>query len=291
MQKNLPKIALVLVAMAWGAAFIFNDFILEYLSPAQILALRFTLATIISAIFLFKKLKKFSWSEFKWGVLSGLFMFLGFYYQTIGLDQTTVSKNAFLSSLSVIFIPFINRSVFKEKISRISFLAATITLVGVGFLSYDGSEFGQLNSGDIYSLISAVFFGSQMLVNERCKKYLSDEKMMVSQMFTSAVLSWLFIIFTNDLAFNLSVNTLASIGYLGLVATCLAYAVQNYALNYVPSTTVSLILASESIFASLFAVIFQGESLTAYMLIGGALIILSIIISEVFSNWEPMKIK
>ena len=77
----------------------------------------------------------------KAGILMGIALFMGFSLQTIGLQYTTPSKNAFLTALNVVIVPFIAFLILKKKIGIKGIVGAILSVVGVALLSLNGNHF------------------------------------------------------------------------------------------------------------------------------------------------------
>ena len=72
--------------------------------------------------------------------------------------------------------------------------------------------------------------------------------------------------------------------YLVLFCTLFAFYVQNYAVRRTSPTRVSLLMGSEPLFGAIFAMVWLQESLTALQLLGGALILFSVIVTSTRDN-------
>lgn len=83
-------------------------------------------------------------------------MYIAFALQTVGLQYTTPSKNAFLTAVNVIIVPLIAYAVYKRRIDGYEIIGSIMAIVGIGFLSLQGSL--TMNIGDALSLACAVAF-------------------------------------------------------------------------------------------------------------------------------------
>lgn len=83
----------------------------------------------------------------------GLYTFLGFAFQAIGLETTTASRSAFLLYLNVKFVPFLAAVLLGRAIPGSTWLSAALALAGTCLLSSDG---GGLNTGDAWCIAAAV---------------------------------------------------------------------------------------------------------------------------------------
>lgn len=90
---------------------------------------------------------------YKAGIELGLYTFLGFAFQAIGLETTSASRSAFLLYLNVKFVPFLSLLLFKRPVHPLSWVSATLALIGTSLLSTDG---GSLNTGDLWCICAAI---------------------------------------------------------------------------------------------------------------------------------------
>lgn len=160
MNHYLAIAGLVVVTIIWGGGFVASDMALESLLPFQIMAIRFFLGTVMMGAISIKGLKGIKKQEVKAGALMGAALFTAFALQIIGLQYTTPSKNAFLTALNVVMVPFIAFIICKKKIGVKGIIGAVMAVVGVGILSLEKNL--TLGLGDALTLICAVGFAFQI---------------------------------------------------------------------------------------------------------------------------------
>lgn len=287
MKQKIGRIGLFIVAIVWGSGFVASAIALNSFAPTQILALRFTLAFLLSLLIFWKDIKNIKISEIKKGGRIGGFLFLAFLFQTIGLQYTTASKNAFLTATNIVIVPFLSWLILRQKVSRNSTIGALFTLVGIGFLSGDEISLISINLGDILTLICAVFFALQIFYTDFFVKDIKPGIIMVSQMGVAALLSWATVFATLETTFALNTETLLPILYLGIVSTLIAYGIQTWSQKYVGSSESAVILSTEAFFGMIASVIILNEQITQSTVIGAVLIFVGILIVEI----KPVKKK
>ena len=96
---------LVVVTVVWGGGFIATDGALDALSPFYIMMIRFVGAAVFPLLICWKKLRRLDRATIGHGIVTGIFLFLAFAFQTFGLKYSTPSKNAFLTATNVVFVP------------------------------------------------------------------------------------------------------------------------------------------------------------------------------------------
>ncbi|MEG0294344.1 DMT family transporter [Enterococcus sp.] len=289
MNKYLGKIGLVIVAVIWGSGFVASALALEHYSPYQILALRFTLAFVVWLLINIRKLKKFSFTTMWRGSLLGVFLFLAFAFQTVGLQYTTPSKNAFLTAVNVVIVPFLGYLIFKKKLPVKNIIGSFITLIGIAMLSLTQAV-GSVNFGDVLTLICAVFFALQIFSTDYFVKEEETWALMLLQMGVAAVLSWLTLFATKGDVPTLQVTTMMPVLYLGLVSTLLAYFIQTISQKKTTSSEAAIILSTEAFFGMISSVIILNEHISINMLFGAILIFVGILVVELeIKGWSTQR--
>lgn len=279
MKKYIGEILLLLTAIIWGSGYIGMKVGLAHLTVFQIMAGRFALATIFLTIIFHKNVKLITKRVLWKGIILGVILFLAFTVQTIGLDYTTPSKNAFLTAVNVMIVPLIAFVIYKRKFDGFEMLAALLAIIGIGFLSLQGSM--QMNIGDFLSLASAIGFAFDIFYTNMFVKTEDALALTIVQLFTAAVLSIIAVIVLGEVPTTISSEEVSVILYLGIVCTTIAYVCQNIGMQYADPTKSALILSTEALLGTIFSVIILHEILTSRMIIGSFIILIAIIIAEV----------
>ena len=274
-----------LLAVIRGSSYIFIKNIITIQSPFEIVFFRFFTTGIILLLFTIKQFKKVNRYDFIFGVLAGIFLFSAFAFQTYGIKYTTVSKQSFLTSLYIIFIPLFNFIFFKKKISKEIAFLFFIILIGVFFISFqDFKNFEiSLNLGDILTLLCALGFSLNIITLSQTEKYnVNIINITVIQMLIIGILSLIFQFIIEKSRIGFSINF--SLIYLIIVCTMLNFTIQNISQKYISAHIIGLILSLESIFGTFFAVIFLNENINSNFIIGTFLITVSIVLVQFFNN-------
>ena len=274
-----------LLAVIRVSSYIVIKNIITIQSPFEIVFFRFFTTGIILLLFTIKQFKKVNRYDFIFGVLAGIFLFSAFAFQTYGIKYTTVSKQSFLTSLYIIFIPLFNFIFFKKKISKEIAFLFFIILIGVFFISFqDFKNFEiSLNLGDILTLLCALGFSLNIITLSKTEKYnVNIINITVIQMLIIGILSLIFQFIIEKSRIGFSINF--SLIYLIIVCTMLNFTIQNISQKYISAHIIGLILSLESIFGTFFAVIFLNENINSNFIIGTFLITVSIVLVQFFNN-------
>lgn len=294
MKKWLAIGALILVTVIWGGGFVASDIALESMKPFQIMMVRLLLASVLMGVISRgqrkseEKLKDRA-GAIKAGILMGVTLFMGFAFQIIGLQYTTPSKNAFLTALNVVIVPFIAFVILKKKIGAKGIIGAVMSVFGVALLSLNGSF--TVSLGDGLTLFCAVGFAFQIFfTSEFVKKYPASVLNTV-QMFTAFVLSAISLMIFGENDFQVTTQGWLSALYLGVVSTTICYLLQTACQKYIDETKAAIILSMESVFGTIFSILILHEVVTVRMVIGCAVILAAVIISNMSETSEETEDK
>ena len=157
-------------------------------------------------------------------------------------------------------------------------VGASVCTLGVAFLSLD--EVTGLTGGDILTLACAVFFALNILSVAHYVRIMDPVVITVVETGVSALLAFIgAFLFERPLP-PVGRTSLISLVYLIIMGTIGTHLLSNIALKHTPSVHAGIIFTTESAFAVFFAYLLLGEYLRGKMLIGCALILLAIVITE-----------
>lgn len=270
--------ALLITAMFWGYGFVATAQSLVGLTPYQLIFLRFLIGSIFLVGIFFKKTMSLKKEIIKKGFIVGFFLFFGFVLQTWGIRYTTPSRNAFLTSVNVVIVPIISFFIFKRKIDRNEAIGAIISLLGIGILTLKLG--GEINIGDLLTLGCAVVFAFQIFYTAIFMKGENPIDMTIVQIITCTILSGLMILVEGEPLLMPKGNVIGSLLFLGLISTALSTILQMYGQKYTTETRASIFMSMEALWGTVFSVLVIGEPVTLRLLLGGGIIFIAILISE-----------
>jgi drug/metabolite transporter (DMT)-like permease len=269
----MPRLALLLTTVIWGATFPATKAALEQIPPLSFLLLRFFLGTLLVSLWFVACRHQLHRDRvvLRASAITTVFLFFGHLLQTVGLRYTSASNSAFLTALYVIFVPLI-----LMRIERRVVWATILAMVGLWLLIRPDTS---MNLGDLLTLGCAIAFAGHIICLERFTREVDAPSLFVLQMVTMTVLllpapwweetAWS--------AFSPTAALLIGLGVTGGLAT-LAFAVQMWAQRLVPAHHVALLFASEPASAAWLSWYFLGETLDVPGWIGSALIVLAVVI-------------
>ena len=280
MKGIQAEIYLLGIVVIWGSTFAIIKGILDQIMPFTFLAYRFFWAAFILGLIFWKRLKNIDKIILGKGFLIGIFLFLGFTFQTVGLKYTTATKAGFITGLSVILVPIISHFFIREKISKNSIIGVILAVIGLWFLNYNSSFI--FNFGDFLVLLCAVSFAMHIISVGLYARKVDYVLLVIVQLTTAFVLSFLMVLFFERPGIHLYYPSGVwwSIILTGIFATALAFYMQNKFQRYSTATKTAIIFSGEPIFSAMFAYLLLGEKVGLIAWIGGLLIIFGMIISQ-----------
>ena len=252
-----------------------------------LLAIRFTVGTLILCIVFHKRLKLINKEYMMSGAVIGLLLFIAYSIQTIGIIDTTPGKNAFLTAVYCVIVPYLYWFVDRNKPDKFNIIAAVLCLSGIGLVSIDNGF--RIQIGDAFSLASGFFYAAHMVAISRISKDKDPVLLTILQFGYAGIISWMFTILFEDIPKSFSPNAVFELLYLAVFATAIALLLQNIGQKYTKPAPAAIILSLEAVFGVIFSVIFYKEEITAKLFLGFLLIFIAIITSE--TKWAFLRKK
>ena len=287
----LADLALITVALIWGVGFIASKAALVTITPLWVMTFRFLGSGVLLLILFLKRVRRLDKRTVLMGMVVGSFMFTGMVFQTIGLDHTTASNQAFLIPSYVVLVPFVSWMMTRVKPRALDVAAALLTFAGVAVISLK-PDFS-MNLGDALTLIFAVVYSFQIVFLGLFVKETDVMSFTVVQMLTAGGLSlFAALVFAPPLD-GVSATSAFGILYLVVFNTALAFLIQNIAQQYTTSTHASLLISLESVFGLIVSVIFLHDPFGPRMALGCGLVFAAVLLSKLEFKKEkaPLSLK
>lgn len=291
------ELTLVFVTLLWAGTFPLIKIGVADASPLMFVAVRFGLAAALFYPFARRALRGADRPALRDGALLGVLFFLGYAFQTLGLNHTTASKSAFITGSFVVFTPIFQALMRKKPPLIANLVGVAFVFVGVLFLSSEGETIGEslrrvgegFNIGDFYTLLCAVAYSLYIVVLDAVGERHSVRLLTFMQISTTLVLAILVGAALHATGFepvklDPTVSLLLVFLYTGGLATVLTTLLQTRFQRYVTPTKAGILFSLEPVFASALAWATLGEEYAALGIVGAALIFVGLIISETFGS-------
>jgi drug/metabolite transporter (DMT)-like permease len=286
-QRTKAELLLVTVTMVWGCTFVVVKEALSLASPLPFLAARFTLAGLLLALVL--RRGRMDLGALSAGAILGFFLFVGYLFQTWGLVYTTPSKSAFITGFGVVLVPFI-QVFYGFHLRSATVLGAMLGFAGIYFLVLP-SGLESVNRGDVLTVAGATSFAVHIVLVGGYTRRHSFRHLVPTQVLTVGALATLALPFDRHLRMNWSPGLVAAVLVTALLATGFAFSVQNWAQQFTPPAHTALIFALEPVFAALTSWLVLAEHLGGKVLLGSALILAGMVVSELWGGTAPAPVE
>lgn len=286
MNRNLARIIITTAGLIWGLGFIGNKFILDNgWNDAQLLFVRFFTATVFIFIFFHKRIWKTNKETIIYGLFLGIFLYLGFFFQTWGLDNTSPSNNALVTSGYIIMMPLIVYVMEKKSIDRKTIIAGIITMIGISFITVDFKEL-TIAFGDVLTFIGAFFYAIHIYFLGKLTKKVDLYVLMAFQLLMFSVIASIVMLARGGMptdifesTFNIKLLLLAMT--LGFFGSFVAFIFQSIGQKNTNEAEAAILISTESVFGPVFAILFYNDPFNIYVVLGILFVFIGIVLSEI----------
>ncbi|MEN5238837.1 MULTISPECIES: DMT family transporter [Pseudomonas] len=277
-RLSKAELVLVFITMLWGGTFLIVHTVMSVSGPMFFVGLRFAAAALFVGLVSARSLPGLTFTELKAGMLIGVSIMLGYGLQTMGLQTISSSQSAFITALYVPFVPLLQWLVLGRRPGLMPSLGICLAFAGLMLLA--GPEGGSLHfsEGELVTLVSAVAIAGEIILISRYAGKVDVRRVTVVQLATASALAFLMIVPTQEPLPDFSWLLLVSAVGLGAMSAVIQVAM-NWAQQSVSPTRATLIYAGEPVWAGVVGRI-AGERLPGVALIGGLLIVLAVVVSE-----------
>lgn len=278
--RRAAKPMLFAAAFIWGSSFFIMKNALDAIPVQYLLAIRFTMGALLLALVCWKRWKNVT-KDYLWrGAIIGGCLYLAYSIQTYGLALTTPSKNAFLTAVYCVIVPFLYWLFVGVKPDRYNILAAALCVGGVGLVSLSGDL--SVNLGDALTLLCAIFYAAHIVAVAKVSPRKDIYLLTVFQFAFAALYAWIGGTLTESFPTQALADpqVILPLCYLGVMATTVALLFQNVGQVNSDPASAAVILSLESVFGVLCSVVFADDTVSVRMAVGFVMIFVAVVCSE-----------
>lgn len=277
-KKILGILSLLGVAIIFGASYSIAALAGNYLDPLNIVASRFLIGAIVLSFSLFIKDDYDNKLLFKISLINGVLMLSPTLLVQMSVSSgTPTGKAGFITSLYIIFVPFISYIIYRTKLNKKSFISLIIALIGLILICNINIKDLEIIPSDIYVIGAAVLFAIQMILLEKYANNINTLKLNCLSLFVASILGFVFISFNRSINLNGIKDAFIYILLLGVFASALGYILQTYGQKIIDSTTAALIMSLESVMSCIAGFIILNQTLSIKELIGSLIMFIAIV--------------
>jgi len=279
MSSRKADALMLLITVIWGGTFPIIRQSLHYTNANWFVAMRFLLAAVIFLPFVITRLRKTSIELLFIGAILGLLNGFGYYAQTLGLKTISSAQSAFITSMSVVLIPLLLPLFKLGRANLLEYFAVILCLLGVYILT--GADLGKLSAADFWTFICAMTTALSVLYLQRVSKRIDDFILCAFyQIIFAAIVPLASSIYHHQYYAQWNFTLSAGLLYCAVLSTMLTFFLQTRYQQYTNATKVGIIFTMEPVFASIFAFVFNHEMITHAIIIGGGIILISLLLAE-----------
>jgi len=268
-------LTLLFISILWGSAFVFQRIVGEQGGVYYFNGLRFLLGAFFLVPFI-RKRRPVSRDQWLWMGVAGMVLFIASAFQQVGIQYTTAGNAGFITTLSVVIVPFVLLIGWREWPRLLAVLAVIMAGVGAYLLSTGGSF--EVQKGDAFELAGAVFWSLHFVILGKYALRFAPIQFAAGQFVVAGLLNLLTGLIWEPPFFNGAM--LGAVVYTAVFSVGIGYTLQVWAQRFTPPTDAALILSLEAVFALLSGWLFLSETLTLIQFAGCALIFGGVLLTQ-----------
>ena len=210
---------------------------------------------------------------------AGFLLAMHFIFWFSALKLTSIANTTVLGIVAPAFTLLFERLWYNRKLSWITITALLIILFG-GII-VQGDDLGRVNStgfGNIMAILSAVFLGSVFIIGAKVRKTTPVITYIRMVYTVSAIVLLVSSLLLDSSLLGYSINNYFWLFMLGLVPTLIGHTAFSYSVKFVSPTVIAAFPLGEPIIASYLAWILFAERVPFYVVGGGIIVFIGMII-------------
>jgi drug/metabolite transporter (DMT)-like permease len=282
---------LLIAAVIWGSGFVAQRLGSEHLDAFAFTGLRFTLGTLLLLPLLkFASPPKHVAPVFsrratqRGGLMAGIVMTLAATVQQHGLGSTSASNGAFITSLYVVFVPFVAIALTRHKIGWAVWAGVALAAVGLALLGLKSDS--TINPGDWWILLCAALWAFHVVIVGIYSRDAEPIRMSLIQLGMTGGITLAIAFARGTLTAEAIEPAKWAVLYGAVLPVAVAFTLQVIAQRHAPPAHTALILSLESVFGMVAGIWFLSERPTAQQFAGAGLMLAGVVVSQVF---QPKK--
>jgi drug/metabolite transporter (DMT)-like permease len=283
---------LLAVVFVWGSTFVLVKDALASISPLLFNLMRMGLAALCLGILYHRHIGRIDRRALLHGAVAGLFLATGYQFQTTGLRLTTPSKSAFITGMTVIFVPLLLaipqlRPAGTHAPRWNALVGALLACAGIVLLTtppQSGLNFRSINIGDLLTLACALGFACHVLALAHFSPQMRFEQLALLQVSFATVFMGISLPIFERPYVHWTGSVIVALTVAAVLATAVAFTVQSWAQQILPATHTAMLFTLEPVFAWLTSWVLLGESLGLRSGAGALLILAGIGLTELLPS-------
>lgn len=291
MKRFKGEGCLLLGALIWGTAFVFQKLGMDHIGPFTFGFFRFTIGALalLPVILLSDKIKHrkegekavtpFRDRELLLGTLfCGGANFVAGSLQQVGLVYTTAGKAGFITAMDIVIVPVLLLAL-RKRVEFITWIGIAIACFGLYLLCI--TEGFSIQIGDSLVMGCAVAYSFQILLIDHYAKRVDPLKLSCLQFLLAGILSAVAAVFVETIEWQAIVDCAIPILYVAILEVSIAFTLQIIGQKHTAPAIATIIMALESPFAAVSGVLFLGEVMSGREITGCVLMLIAFVIAQI----------
>ncbi|EJF89505.1 hypothetical protein ME1_00275 [Bartonella vinsonii subsp. arupensis OK-94-513] len=279
------ELALFAATILWGITFLVIHIAVRYSGPFFFVGFRFTVASLLCGAIFWRSMKGVTVYEIFAGMAIGSGMFFGYSLQAMGLQTIISSQSAFITALYVPIVPILQWIVFKKPPRLACWIGIVFAFIGLILISGQKPGKFDFSQGEILTLLGALAIAGEVILIGIFANKVDSRRVTIIQLFFGGLFSFCSMPFMGESIPEFS-WIWVSIGIGLALMSAIIQLAMNWAQKSISPTRATLIYAGEPVWAGIVGRL-AGERLSPLALLGGALILIGIIVAELQpSQWR-----
>ena len=219
----------------------------------------------------------------KRGILLGFLFGWSTIFFVTAVQYTSIANALVIISISPVFSALLSWAFLKEKTNLRTWVTMFIIIAATATIMFDSFKHGGF-WGDMSALATAVLLATNFTITRQAKNTNMVPAMAIAGLTTSAVAAIMIALTASPLL--LEAPAIPYLLWMGLVVT-LAFSLITLGPRYMPAAEVGMIMPLETVFGAYLAWIFLSEAPSMYVVIGGGIIMFTLMIHAWFTLRSP----
>lgn len=276
MNKQVRALVEIFVAsIFWGFGFIATMWAMQDFTASLTLVYRFLVATLLAIVVLFIRKRPLVnlKNEFKQGSIAGFLMGIMLLFQAYGLESTSATKNSFITSFYIFFVPVLAFVFLRKRIFIFNLVLIAVALFGCSLL-FD-MKVESIQRGDFWTLLCSIVAAIHILYIGYASKQTQDAFLFntIQGFFALVTVSISLFFEPQKVWWSSSSVAWSGVIFLAVFSSLIAFYLHVKSQKIISDSTISMMCLLEAPFAAFFAFLLLNENLSPLQLSGTLLIL------------------
>ena len=278
---------MLIAVCSWGWSFVATKIGLEYLTPVELIGLRFVTALpVLIIIMLSKKMSfKVERKDLMPIIIAALVVSLHFFIQVTGIKYTSATNSGWIIAVSPLSLLLLAVVFLKEKLTYKVLIGVGIATVGILCLVSKGHlfSFDWIRSTGDWLVLASAFTWSvyTVLIRNSSRKYNSLLiTFWVIALASIIMIGWMSLISDMSKFLYLPLEPIIAVLFLGIVCLGLSFWIWQEVVSQMGAGKAGIYLYFIPLFTTILAVPYLDEKLSLFTVLGGGLVLIGVYIAE-----------